>query len=417
MNVSKFGEKFTRKAGITQLMDDLGAAMADGDMLMLGGGNPAHIPGVQQVFRERMEAILAEPGAFESMIGNYDGSRGNAVFIEALAAMLRDTFGWKVGPQNIALTNGSQNAFFCLFNLFAGEMPDGSRKKILFPLTPEYIGYADTGLCDDFFTAKRPSIERLDDGLFKYHVDFQGLEIGDEIGAICVSRPTNPTANVLTDEEMSHLDALAREKGVPLIIDNAYGTPFPNIIYTEAQPLWNENTIVCMSLSKFGLPNLRTGIVIAREEVASAISDINGVMCLAPGGLGARMAIELIRSGEIMRISREVVQPFYRRKAFQTLEWIREAMPEHVPCRIHKPEGALFLWLWFEGLPGGCGGLYERLAKDRNTLVIPGHHFFPGLEADDWSHKEECIRITYAQNDETVRQGIRAIAEEVGRLY
>ncbi|MDF7801127.1 hypothetical protein P4C99_16745 [Pontiellaceae bacterium B1224] len=44
MNLSKFGEKFTRKAGITQLMDDLGAAMAGGDMLMLGGGNPAHIP-------------------------------------------------------------------------------------------------------------------------------------------------------------------------------------------------------------------------------------------------------------------------------------------------------------------------------------------------------------------------------------
>ena len=82
MNLSKFGEKFTRKAGITELMDDLGAAMAGGDTLMLGGGNPAHIPAVQQRFRERMEAILKEPGGFESMIGNYDGSRGNAAFID-----------------------------------------------------------------------------------------------------------------------------------------------------------------------------------------------------------------------------------------------------------------------------------------------------------------------------------------------
>lgn len=93
MNLSKFGEKFTRGAGITQLMDDLGAALANSNMLMLGGGNPAHIPAVQQIFRERMEAILAEPGAFESMIGNYDGSRGNAAFIDALATLLRDTFG------------------------------------------------------------------------------------------------------------------------------------------------------------------------------------------------------------------------------------------------------------------------------------------------------------------------------------
>jgi len=128
------------------------------------------------------------------------------------------------------------------------------------------------------------------------------------------------------------------------------------------------------------------------------------------------MAMDLVRSGEILRVSRELVQPFYRRKAFQTLEWLREEMPAHVPCRIHKPEGALFLWLWFEGLPGGCEALYERL-KARSTLVIPGSHFFPGLENDDWAHKQECIRVTYAQDDATVRAGIRVIADEVGRLY
>ena len=121
MNLSKFGEKFTRKAGITQLMDDLGSAMAKGDMLMLGGGNPAHIPTVQDHFRKRMMDILSEPNGFETMIGNYDGPRGNAAFIEALSEMLRNTFGWDIDPKNIALTNGSQNAFFGLFNLFAGD--------------------------------------------------------------------------------------------------------------------------------------------------------------------------------------------------------------------------------------------------------------------------------------------------------
>ena len=108
------------------------------------------------------------------------------------------------------------------------------------------------------------------------------------------------------------------DKGIPLIIDNAYGTPFPDIIYTEAKPRWNDNTVVCMSLSKFGLPNLRTGIVIAREEIASAIADINGVMHLAPGGIGARLAMDLVRNGEIMQMSREIVQPFYHRKAHRT---------------------------------------------------------------------------------------------------
>ncbi len=415
MNLSKFGEKFTRKAGITELMDDLGAAMAGGNTLMLGGGNPAHIPEVQHRFRLRMEEILNEPLGFETMIGNYDGSRGNAAFLEAMAGMLHDTFGWDVGPENIALTNGSQNAFFALFNLFAGDMPDGSKKKILFPLTPEYIGYTNAGLTEDFFAAQRPAMETLDNGLFKYHVDFDALQVGDDIGAICVSRPTNPTGNVLTDEEILKLDLIAQDKGIPFIIDNAYGTPFPDIIFTEAQPRWNPNTVVCMSLSKFGLPNLRTGIVIARKEIAAAIGDINGVMHLAPGGIGARLALELVRSGEIMQISREIVQPFYQRKAMETLDFCRREL-KGLPCRIHKPEGAIFLWLWFQGLPCTSAQLYERL-KARNTLVIPGHHFFPGLENEYWQHKHECIRVTYAQDDEVVRKGIKVMAEEVRRLY
>ena len=96
MKLSKFGEKFTRKAGITQLMDDLGSAMACGDMLMLGGGNPGHIPEVQDRFRKRMMDILNEPAGFESMIGSYDGSRGNAAFIEALTGILQSTFCWNI---------------------------------------------------------------------------------------------------------------------------------------------------------------------------------------------------------------------------------------------------------------------------------------------------------------------------------
>ena len=76
----------------------------------------------------------------------------------------------------------------------------------------------------------------LPNGQFKYHVDFAHLEIGDDIAAICVSRPTNPTGNVITDDEVEKLEALAKRHIYPLIIDNAYGVPFPGIIFTQATP-------------------------------------------------------------------------------------------------------------------------------------------------------------------------------------
>ena len=117
-------------------------------------------------------------------IGNYTTSQGDSHFIKALAGMLKNEFGWDVGPDNIVLTNGSQSAFFYLFNMFAGKFSDGSMKKILLPLAPEYIGYADLGLEGNIFKSVKPQIEFIGEHVFKYHVDFNRLQVDDDIGAI-----------------------------------------------------------------------------------------------------------------------------------------------------------------------------------------------------------------------------------------
>ena len=67
--------------------------------------------------------------------------------------------------------------------------------------------------------------------MFKYSIDFKCLNIDENIGAICVSRPTNPSGNVLTNEEMEQLHDLAEANDIPLIIDNAYGAPFPKYYF------------------------------------------------------------------------------------------------------------------------------------------------------------------------------------------
>jgi len=415
MEHSDFGKRFAGRIGIGELMDDLGNALvADPAPLMLGGGNPSHVPPVQALFRKRMEDMLAQPSEFERVIGNYDTPQGAKLFIESLVELFRSEFGWKVGPENFALTNGSQNSFFYLFNLFAGRFGKTRRKQILLPLAPEYIGYSEVGLERNFFRANRPGIARLENNLFKYQVDFDNLELNEETGTVCFSRPTNPTGNVVTNEEVERLRVLAKDKGIPLIIDNAYGTPFPNIIYEDVQPVWDEDVVVCMSLSKLGLPGLRTGIVIAREETIRIVSKMTSVFSLAPGGMGPALALDMVKTGEITRISREVVRPFYEEKANRAVAQLQREM-KGLPFAIHKPEGALFLWLWFEGLPISTRELYERL-KQKGVLVVSGHYFFPGLD-EDWAHKDECIRVTYAQEDEVVKMGLSLIASEIQEIY
>ena len=414
MKLSQFSQKFLGDCGILRLMDDLGRFVGQEGVMMLGGGNPSHIPEVQQLFRERMGRVLDSENEFEKLVGNYDGPAGNSEFIAALVDFFNEEHGWQIGPQNIALTNGSQTAFFMLFNMFAGTYPDGSHKKILLPLAPEYIGYTDVGLVDDLFTAQRPQIDFLGDNLFKYRVDFNALDVTDEVGAICVSRPTNPTGNVLTEEEIAELSALAKHHDIPFIVDNAYGTPFPGIIFTDATAKWEPHIIMCMSLSKLGLPGARTGIIIAHETVVQAITGMNAVISLAPGSFGANMALDLIRTREITRVSHDVIRPFYQQKVEKAVMWLREEFAD-TTFYMHKPEGSIFLWLWFKDLPITSQTLYERLSK-RGVIIVPGQYFFPGL-SDAWRHKDECIRMSYAADETQLRAGIKIIAEEVKRAW
>ena len=415
---SNIGRRLATGSGIEELMDDLGHALASGgpDVRMLGGGQPARIPAVDAVWRRRLEELLDEPGGLDRALTSYDAPRGNPRFLAAVADLFRRSHGWNVGPENVAVTAGGQTAFFFLFNLLAGEMPDGRRKKILLPLVPEYIGYANQPASGDLFRAVRPRIEKTGPHEFKYRVDFDRLEVADDVAAICVSRPTNPTGNVLTDAEIARLSELAKAHGIPLIIDNAYGSPFPNILFTEAEPFWDEHVILTYSLSKIGLPGTRTGIVVAPPEIARALGSMSAIVGLANPNIGQQIVLPLLESGELLAIADEHVRPFYREKSRLALAAVEEAFGDAFPWRVHRSEGALFLWFWFPGLPIGSKELYERLKK-RGVLVIPGHYFFFGHDDPAWRHRDECLRVSFAMDEAVVRDGLRVIAEEVAAAF
>lgn len=437
MQFSKFGEKFTKNSGILQLMDDLGNALnSEQPINMLGGGNPARIDKVNQTYWSVFKT-LAE-GDMGSMaienIGNYSTPQGDAKFIAALVDFFNRHYDWGLTTDNIALTNGSQNAFFYLFNLFGGQFDDQAQgsidKKILLPLAPEYVGYADAHVDGQHFIAVPPSIEFVqhqgEDGFFKYRVDFDTLENlaelhNGEIGAICCSRPTNPTGNVLTDDEMARLEAIAKRFDIPLIIDNAYGMPFPNIIYSQATLNWNEQIILCFSLSKIGLPGVRTGIVVANPQVVKAISSLNAIVNLAPTRFGAAIATPLLQDDRLKDLSDNHIRPFYQGQAKLAVQLLKQELgdlpsPYNNAMKIHKPEGAIFLWVWFKDLPITTVELYERL-KAKGTLIIPSEHFFVGVDTENFKHAHECIRLSIAQDDETLKKGIATIGEVVREVY
>ncbi len=416
MQFSNFGQKFTANSGILELMDDLGRALATGDhVAMFGGGNPAAIPGVQRVIEDHLTALMQRPEVLHSYMGNYDTPQGNSVFIQTIVDYLNSEMGWQITPANIAITPGSQTGFFMLFNLLAGDS-QGGKRTILFPLVPEYIGYADQGIGEGMFEANRPRIETHGEHTFKYRIDFDTLKIEPHHAAICISRPTNPSGNVVTDEELARLSDLAKRHNIPLIIDNAYGLPFPGVITSSAHlPKWDQQMVYSFSLSKVGLPSSRVGIFVARPEIASAISKANAILSLASPTLGQALGTSLVNDGSLERICREHIQPYYRNAEKYAQTVLAEKLAD-LPYRLHEYEGAYFLWLWLPDLPITSKELYGRL-KSRGVIVVPGEYFFPGLNDPQWAHQRECLRLNFARPQREIDAGFTILAEEVRRAY
>lgn len=416
MKFSKFGEKLTSDSGILELMDDLGKALASSEKkIMLGGGNPAHIPEVEKIYREVMENILKTPGRFEKIVGNYSSPEGDLEFIKGFAKLVKENFGWEVSEKNVCILGGSQTTFFFLFNLLAGQYSDGTFKKILLPIVPEYIGYEDQGLEQDYFVSFKPKFNIIDDHTFKYQIDFNALKVTKDISAICVSRPTNPTGNVVTDEEVEKLIKISGDAKIPLIIDSAYGLPFPNMLYSEAKPYWNKNIINVFSFSKIGLPGARTSVVLASEEIIKALAAINAIVSLAPSNLGQHLILDLLKDNKILEISNKIIKPFYQNRSEEVVKYFHSVADSSLPYYLHKSEGAFFLWLWCKDLPIDSYELYKRL-KAKGVIVVPGNYFFAGVK-EDWKHKKECLRISYCQDIELVKEGFEIIAETIKEAY
>lgn len=406
LRLTGFGERISAPTGIWQLMEDLGGAVADPSRVvaMLGGGNPAHIPEIDALWRRQIAELLAEPGAVEGMLGDYDPPRGCPGFLSDVAEAFNREFGWRITPEHVAVTTGSQTSSFMLFRMLAGE-----GRKILFPAVPEYIGYAGAASDPGMLVGWRPEIERIGERAFKYRIAFRALR--EEVAAICLSRPTNPSANVVEDAELAKLSEMAAANGSFLILDNAYGHPFPGVVFEKIGMPFADHIIHLFSLSKIGLPGTRTGIVVACPELIRRLAAFNANLVLATCSVGQQIARGPIASGELARVSREVALPFYREQCRRALAVLHEELPPGIPWRVHRPGGAFFLWLWVPGLAGGCRTLYERL-KAEGVLVVPGDYFFAGLSAP-WDHATECVRLSYCAGEEAFRRGARVIARHL----
>ncbi|QQE65174.1 valine--pyruvate transaminase [Leptolyngbya sp. BL0902] len=404
--------------GVRAIMKDIIETLRAGqgrDFINLSAGNPVILPEVEQLWRDCTQDLLNSP-EYGEVVCRYGTSQGYGPLVEAICNDFNQRYGLSLTHRHILITPGSQALYFLAANALGGYTRSGHMKDIVLPLSPDYTGYGGISLVPEAVKAYRPALEVDEAGhRFKYRPDFSQLEITADTGFVLFSRPCNPTGNVISDDEVRQIANLAAAHQVPVLIDSAYAPPFPALNFTEMTPLFGENILHCMSLSKAGLPGERVGVAIGDPALIEVLECFQTNFCIHSSRYGQAIAARAIASGALAEISERVIRPYYQDK-FAVLEAaLDRAMPQSVPWYLHRGEGAIFAWIWFDHLPITDQALYQRL-KQEGVIVVPGNPFFPGLR-EDWPHTRQCLRISLTASAPELATAAERLARVVDDLY
>ncbi|MDF5715289.1 MAG: valine--pyruvate transaminase [Rhizonema sp. NSF051] len=416
--LSKIGNQMSNLTGVRAIMKDIVETLEAGagqQFINLSAGNPVILPEVEQLWRDCTADLLASP-EYGEVVCRYGSSQGYAPLIEAIARDFNQRYGLNISEKNILITPGSQTLYFYAANAFGGYTNNGELRQIVLPLSPDYTGYGGVSLFPEALIAYKPTLD-IDATAhrFKYRPDFSQLSITEKTGCVIFSRPCNPTGNVLTDDEVKKIAALATAHEVPLLIDSAYAPPFPALNFTDMTPVFGENILHCMSLSKAGLPGERIGIAIGEQKLIHVLECFQTNACLHASRYGQAIAARAINSGTLAEISERVIRPFYQNKFSVVESTLDESMPKDLPWFLHRGEGAIFAWLWLQDLPITDWEFYQQLKKV-GVIVVPGNSFFPGLQ-EDWAHTQQCCRISLTASDEEINVAMQLLAKVVEQVY
>jgi valine--pyruvate aminotransferase len=416
--LTQFGDRMSHLTGVRAIMKDIIETLRAGggrEFINLSAGNPVILPEVEQLWRDCTADLLAS-SEYGEVVCRYGSSQGYQPLIEAVLDDFNQRYNLNFSDRNILITPGSQALYFFAANALGGYTTSGELRQIVLPLSPDYTGYSGVTLIPEALKAYKPTIDiSSTPHRFKYRPDFSQLQINEHTGFVLFSRPCNPTGNVVTDEEVQKIAALAAPYHVPVLIDSAYASPFPALNFAPMTPIFGDNIIHCISLSKAGLPGERIGIALGDEQVIRALEAFQTNLCLHSSRYGQAIAARAIRSGTLAEISIRVIRPYYQAK-FAVLEAaLDQAMPKDLPWFLHLGEGAIFAWLWLQDLPETDWDFYQSL-KQVGVIVVPGNAFFPGLQ-EDWAHTHQCLRISLTASDEELETAMHRLAKVVEQTY
>ncbi len=320
--------------------------------LSSGNANEQGIVFPEKILRNAYEDFLKKPAYKPDPKGCPEARKAVTSFYRAR--------GLSILPGQVIITSGTSESYFHLFQYLAG-----SGREILFP-RPSYPLFEEiarlAGIKIKFYDLD-------EDG--GWQVDLKSLEknISAKTAAIVLISPSNPTGAVLSENNISAVLKIARQKGCAVISDEVFsefifdGKSFPRVQkIARDSGIKNVDLFTLNGVSKTcALPGLKISwIIVDSPRCAEIIDQLERPVdaFLAAGQVGQAMLPCIIKNGgPFIKKFRDYVQ--------KNRDLAVKLLGTCPGISFHYPEGGFYLFLKIEK-----NLAHRRLNWDDEKIVI-----------------------------------------------
>jgi 2-aminoadipate transaminase len=363
------------------------------DIISFAGGLPAPDVFPLEEFRAACNQVLDHYGPQALQYGTTEGYGP----LREMIARHTARYSVEVGPENILVTSGSQQALDFLGRLFI------NRGDYIVVESPTYLGALQAW---NAYGAQYIPVRADENGMIVDELE-AALRIGPKFIYV-LPNFQNPSGSTLCLERRKQLVELADKYGVPIVEDDPYGQlryegdHIPSVVSLDSEYRgpngghYSGNVIYLSTFSKLLAPGLRLAWIIAPPEVIRKLVMTKQAADLHTATFNQYVAYEVAKGG-FLDEHVKTIRSTYKERRDVMVEMMEEMFPAGVTWS--KPAGGMFLW---GVLPEGMDAAEVlRAAIERKVAFVPGEAFHPR------GGGKNTMRLNFSYSSpDTIREGI-----------
>ncbi|MDE7241119.1 pyridoxal phosphate-dependent aminotransferase [Desulfovibrio sp.] len=341
----------------------------------------------------------AAKAAIDANFTRYTAVAGIPELRRAAGAYFDRHYATPVAPESIIIGAGGKQ---CLYTLIQTTINPGD--EVLIP-SPYWVSYPDmVRLAGGVPVTVHAGAERG----FKVTPLMLENAVTDKTRMLILNTPSNPTGAVYADREFMQIMRWALARNIFVLSDEIYD----QLVYPPAQMTsaitWfahcPELVAVANGLAKsYAMTGWRVGFLAAHPEIIKKMTSLQGHSLSNVCSVAQKAALAALTGPD--ECVRDMRAAFQRRRDLAMK--IVEGWP-HALCP--RPDGAFYLFVDVSALYGGeirdSTAMCSYLLDEAHVALVPGAAF-----GDD-----NCIRLSYAVDDETLARALRRVGDALAKL-